>query len=385
MFTFLLIASFIAACTPASPEAESGDTSETVKVGWFGPLSGDAAVWGTADRNGTQLMFEKINAAGGILGKQIEFVYYDDKGDQLESVNVVKRLIQEDKVVAVFGTNGSGRNIAVAPIAEENHVPIIATYSTNPRVTQPTPETLNQYTFRVCFTDPYQGSVMADFAYADLKATKAAIMYDISSDYSIGVREFFKERWATLGGEVVAEEAFKATDVEFRAQLTKIKDANPEVIIMPFQGYKEVALVAKQARDLGITAVMIGGDGWPSSELLKMAGEAVEGSFLVDHTDVNLDVVKEWRAEYKERWGSDMEVNAIMAHDAVLLLQAAIEKAGSFDPEKIAAALTEVQIDGFTGTIKLDPATHNPIGKSAVMMQIKDNKFQFFKGVSPMK
>jgi branched-chain amino acid transport system substrate-binding protein len=189
-----------------------------------------------------------------------------------------------------------------------------------------------------------------------------------------------------LGGKLVAEEAFKSGDVEFRAQLTKIKDTNPEVIIMPFPSYKEVALVAKQARDLGITATFIGGDGWPSSELLKMAPEAIEGSYLVDHTDVNMPQVVDWRKDYTARFGKDMEVNSIMIHDSVLLLKGAIEKAGSFDPVKIAEALTSMDpFQGFTGEIKLDPITHNPIGKSAVIMAIKDNKFTLFKVVAPMQ
>lgn len=370
---------------PGAPAAATQSQSETIKIGWFGALSGDQAVWGTAERNGVQLMIEKINAAGGILGRQVEFINYDDKGDQLEAVNVVKRLIKEDKVVAVIGSNSSGRNIAVAPIAEEAHVPIIATYATNPKVTQPTPDTLNQYTFRVCFTDPYQGAVMANFAFNDLKAKKAAVLYEISSDYSVGVRDYFKQEWAKMGGELVADEAFKTGDVEFRAQLTKIKDTNPDVIIMPFL-YKEVALATKQARDLGITATFIGGDGWPSSELLKMAGAAVEGSYLVDHTDVNMPQVQEWRKDYKARYGMDFEVNAIMAHDAVLVLKAAIEYAGSTDPEKIKTALENMPaVAGYTGEIKIDPKTHNPIGKSAVLITIKDGKFTLFKVVAPMQ
>jgi len=390
MLILVLLAS-LAGCTPAAPTQPAGGApaaqpqGETIKIGWFGALSGDQAVWGTAERNGVQLMIEKINAAGGILGRQVEFINYDDKGDQLEAVNVVKRLIKEDKVVAVIGSNSSGRNIAVAPIGEEAHVPIIATYATNPKVTVPEEGQLNQYTFRVCFTDPYQGAVMANFAYSDLKARKAAVLYEISSDYSVGVRDYFKQAWAKLGGELVADEAFKTGDVEFRAQLTKIKETNPEVIVMPFL-YKEVALATKQARDLGITATFIGGDGWPSSELLNMAGPAVEGSYLVDHTDVNMEQVQEWRKDYKARFGKDFEVNAIMAHDAVLVLKAAIEKAGSADPEKIKAALENLDpVAGYTGNIKIDPLTHNPIGKSAAIINIKDNKFVLYKVQEPMQ
>ncbi|RPI81857.1 MAG: ABC transporter substrate-binding protein [Chloroflexi bacterium] len=387
LFVLFVVTSLVACASPTpAPQAE-GETSdeEPIRVGWFGALSGDQAVWGTAERNGTQLMIEKINEAGGVLGRQIEFYNYDDKGDQLEAVNVVKRLIQEDKVVAIIGSNSSGRNIAVAPIAEENKVPVIATYATNPKVTVPEEGVLNEYTFRVCFTDPYQGAVMANFAYTDLKATKAAVLYEISSDYSVGVRDYFKQTWADLGGELVADEAFKTGDVEFRAQLTKIKDAAPDVIIMPFL-YKEVALATKQARDLGITATFIGGDGWPSSELITMAGPSVEGSYLTDHTNINLPNVQDWRNEYKERFGKDFEVNAIMAHDAILVLKTAIEKAGSADPTAIKEALESMDaVEGLTGTIKIDGATHNPVGKAAVINQIKDGDFVLFKIVEGMK
>ncbi len=390
VLVLVILSSLVGCSTPAAPTQPAGGAGnqpqgDTIKIGWFGALSGDQAVWGTAERNGVQLMIEKINAAGGILGRQVEFINYDDKGDQLEAVNVVKRLIKEDKVVAVIGSNSSGRNIAVAPIGEEAHVPIIATYATNPKVTVPEEGQLNQYTFRVCFTDPYQGAVMANFSYGDLKARKAAVLYEISSDYSVGVRDYFKQAWAKLGGELVADEAFKTGDVEFRAQLTKIKETNPDVIVMPFL-YKEVALATKQARDLGITATFIGGDGWPSSELLNMAGPAVEGSYLVDHTDVNMEQVQEWRKDYKARFGKDFEVNAIMAHDAVLVLKAAIEKAGSADPEKIKVALENLDpVAGYTGNIKIDPLTHNPIGKSAAIINIKDNKFVLYKVQEPMQ
>ncbi|HEC34825.1 MAG TPA: ABC transporter substrate-binding protein [Chloroflexi bacterium] len=368
--------------------AESTETTEMepIKVGWFGALTGDWALWGEASRNGTLFTIEQINEAGGVLGgRQLELIAYDNRSDQLESVNVVKRLITQDGVVAVIGTNSSGANIAVAPIAEEHHVPIIATYATNPRVTQPEEGVLMEYTFRVCFTDPYQGAVMADFAYEDLGARKAAILYEISSDYSVGLRDFFVQRWEELGGELVADEAFKTGDVEFRAQLTSIREADPDVIIMPFLA-KEAALAAKQARDLGITVPFIGGDGWPSPTLLEMAASAVEGSFFVDHTNVNADNVQDYRAAYQERFGKDIQVNAIMTHDAVLVLVAAIEKAGSANPEAIRDALESLDpVEGFTGNITIDPETHNPVGKSAVIMTIRDGQFEFYKVLAPME
>jgi len=368
----------LAACQQQAEE-------DVIKIGFFGALSGDQAVWGQADRDGLVFTVEQINEAGGILGKPVELVVYDDKGDQLEAVNVVKRLINEDKVSAIIGCNSSGRNIAVAPVAEEGKVPIISTFATNPRVTVPEEGKLMKYTFRVCFIDPYSGDVTAKFAWNDLNAKRAAVLYEISSDYSVGVRDFFKQSWEELGGEIVADEAFKTGDVDFRAQLTTIKEADPDVIVMPFL-YKEVALSAKQARDLGIEATMLGGDGWPSSALLEMAADAVEGSYFINHADVDAPHVQEWRAQYEERFGKDIEINSLMSHDAMLMVKAAIEEANSTDPEAIRDALETLEgVEGFSGTITIDPETHNPKGKAAVIIEIKDGKFQFFKQFEPMK
>lgn len=369
-----------AACSPAAaPKAD------TIKLGWFGALSGDQSVWGQADKNGVMLTVEQVNKAGGVLGKQVEVVYYDDKGEQLESINAVKRLINEDKVVGIIGTNSSGRQIAVAPVVEEGKVPVISTFGTNPRVTVPEEGKLMQYTFRAAFIDPYSGEVTANFAWNDLGAKKAAILYEISSDYSVGVRQFFSEAWAKLGGELVADEAFKTGDVDFRAQLTRIKEANPDVLIMPFM-YKEVALSAKQARDLGITATMIGGDGWPSLALLEMAGAAVEGSYFIDHGDIKAPNVQEFRQAYKDKYGKEIEITALMGHDAFMMMKAAIEAAGKAEPTAIRDALENLKnVKVFTGTINVDPKTHNPVGKAAAIIKIENGAFKFFKMFEPMK
>jgi branched-chain amino acid transport system substrate-binding protein len=358
---------------------------DTIKIGFFGALSGDQAVWGQADRDGLILTVEQINEAGGILGKQVELIAYDDKGDQLEAVNVVKRLINEDEVVAIVGCNSSGRGIAVAPVAEEGQVPVISTFGTNPRVTVPEEGKLMKYTFRVCFIDPYSGEVTAKFAWDDLGARRAAVLYEISSDYSVGVRDFFKQSWEELGGEIVADEAFKTGDVDFRAQLTTIKEADPDVIVMPYL-YKEVALSARQARDLGIDATFLGGDGWPSSALLDMAADAVEGSYFINHADVDAPQLQEWREQFEEHFGHDLEINSIMSHDAMLMVKAAIEQAGEADPVAIRDALENLQgVEGFSGTINVNPETHNPIGKAAVIIAITDGEFQFYKQFDPMK
>ena len=384
--TFTLIAPIAAMLLISCGKKETKtENANVIKIGSFAALSGDQAVWGQADVNGLKLTIDQINKAGGILGKQVELISYDDKGDQLEAVNAVKRLINEDKVSAIIGCNSSGRNIAVAPVAETGKVAIISTFATNPRVTVPEVGKLMTYTFRVCFIDPYAGDVLAQFAWNDLKAKKAAILYEISSDYSVGLRDFFKQSWEKFGGTVSADEAFKTGDVDFRAQLTKIKESKPDVIVMPIL-YKEVALAAKQSRDLGIKAVMLGGDGWPSTALLEMAGSAVEGSYFVNHGDVDAPNVQEFRAAYKGMFNKELEINSIMGHDAMIMLKAAIEKAGKADPIAIRAALESTNgLEVFTGIINVDPATHNPVGKAASIINIKNNKFVFFKQFEPTK
>jgi len=388
MLSALVILS-IASCAPAQATAEKAATEapakvEPIKLGWLGALSGDQSVWGTAEYNGVKLTVKQINDAGGVLGRPIEMIYYDGKGDQLEYINVLKRLIYEDKVVGVIGQNSSGNQIAMAPIAEEGKVPIISTFATNPRVTVPEPGKLMKYTFRVCFIDPYSGEVTAKFAYQDLGARTAAVLYDITSDYSTGVRDYFKAAWDKLGGKLVADEAMKSGDVDFRPQLTRIKEANPDVIVFPLL-FKEVALSTKQARELGIKSTFLGGDGWPSLQLLEMAGDAVEGSYYLDHADVKDPALTEFRNQYEKEYNKPIEITAVMGHDALMLMVAAIEKAGKAEPQAIRDTLETISgVKVLSGTINMDPATHNPMNKAAVIIKIENKQFVFFKKFEPM-
>ncbi|MEA4811709.1 MAG: ABC transporter substrate-binding protein [Anaerolineaceae bacterium] len=387
-FTMILIAaiiilSAIGCAAPAATTAPAAGDKTPIKLGWLGALSGDSATWGTADKNGVALTVKQINDAGGILGRPVEMVYYDGKGDQLEYINVLKRLIYEDKVVGVIGQNTSGNQIAMAPIAEEGKVPIISTFATNPKVTVPEAGKLMKYTFRVCFIDPYSGEVTAKFVTQDLKAKNAAVLFDISSDYSTGVKDYFVKAFEALGGKIVAMEALKAGDVDFRPQLTRIKAANPDVIIMPLM-FKEVALSANQARELGITTTLVGGDGWPSLQLLEIAGPAVEGSYYLDHADVADPDLAEFRSAYEKEYNRAIEITAIMGHDALMLMKAAIEKAGKAEPEAIRDALENIQgVKVLSGTINMDPETHNPKNKAAVIIKIENGKFVFFKKFQP--
>lgn len=364
LLAFVLVFS-MAACGGGGNNYDEGP----IKIGWIGALTGDFAPWGKCESQALQMYINEQNEAGGVLGRQLELVTYDTKGDATESVNAVKRLIANDKVSAILGPNASAAAIAIKGALNDGKVPDIATVATNPEITVNKNGSINEYNFRVCFTDPYQGAVAGGYAADELGAKTAAVLYDVASDYSQGFTQFFVETFEAKGGKVVAQEGFKQGDTDFRPQLTKIKQVNPDVILMPYF-YKEVALSANQARDLGIDAVLMGGDGWPSDTLFEMAGDALEGSFVVNHFDYNDPAAASVTEAYTAEYGVAPEINAYMVHDAFLLLVAAIEKAGSANPEDIAAALTQVEVAGVTGNIKLGEDTHDPVGKEAAIQQI---------------
>lgn len=373
--TLLTLSLTLAGCSkPADTPAETQEP-EVVKVGWIGSLTGDQAVWGTCELNTVKMLFEDINANGGLLGKQIEVVGYDTRGDATEAVNAVKRLTSQDKVVAVIGPNASGQAISISATLEEMKVPDIATVATNPKVTVIDGNT-KPFNFRVCFIDPYQGAVAAGYAYDVLGFKKAAVLYDVADDYSQGLTEFFEKYFVEKGGEIVAKEAFKFGDVDFRPQLSKIKNAGPEVIFMPYF-FKEVALSANQARELGIDAVLMGGDGWPSEVLLEMAKDAIEGSYFVNHLDFDDPDVQEFKAAYRAKYNLPVELNGYLAYDAVQLLVDAIERANSFDPVAIKDALETAQVKGITGQINISKDTHNPEGKDAAIIKIVNGEYVF--------
>lgn len=348
---------------------------EVVKVGWIGSLSGDQAVWGTCELNTVKMMLEDINKRGGFLGKKVEVVGYDTRGDAMEAVNAVNRLISQDKVIGIVGPNASGQAIAISSVLEQMKVPDIATVATNPKVTVVDGKT-KPFNFRVCFIDPYQGAVAAGYASDELKFKNAAILYDVSDDYSQGLTQYFEEQFVKKGGKIVAKEGFKSGDVDFRPQLSKIKESNPDVIFMPYY-YKEVALSANQARELGIKATMMGGDGWPSDQLISMAKDSVNGSYVVNHLDFNDPTVKGFTDAYKAKYGTNIELNGFLAHDAVILLEEAVKTANSLEPVKIKDALETAKIKGITGNINISKETHNPEGKEAAIIKIENGNYVF--------
>ncbi len=361
---------------PAADDTSTETAGDVIKIGWIGSLTGDQAVWGTCEFNTVQMLVEQANAEGGWLGKQVEVIGYDTKGDSLEAVNAVKRLVGQDKVVAIIGPNASGQAIAISQVLADAKVADIATVATNPKVTVDEDGNTKPYNFRVCFIDPYQGAVAAGFAVDELNLKKAAILYDVADEYSQGLTEFFEKTFVEKGGEIVAKEAFKFGDVDFRPQLSSIKEQNPDVIFMPYF-FKEVALSAQQARELGIEATLMGGDGWTSEQLLEMAGDAIEGSYVVNHLDFDDPDVQDFKTAYTEKYDKPVELNGYLAYDAFSMLAAAVEKAGEADSVKIKDALETIEVQGITGKIVIDKMTHNPVGKDAAMLKIEDNRYNF--------
>ena len=360
--------------------AGGGAKSDTLKIGWFGPETGDSALWGQAELNTVQMMAADYNTAGGIkVGNKsykMEIVPYDDKGDSTEAVNVAKRLVSQDMVVACVGAQGSGEAIPVAPIFNEAKVPLVSSTATNPKVTVTETGTVNPYMFRACFIDPYQGKVAAYFAFQRLNKRNAAIFMTIDDPYSTGLSQYFKESFEQAGGKVVAEESYTSGEKDFRAPLTKIKAKNPDIIFIPAY-YNDVAIIAKQARDLGINQILLGGDGWPSDNLISLAGTALEGCMFINHLDMDGNEAKPMRDEYKAKYSKNAELNSYMVHDSLAMVVDAIQRAKSIKGPDIQKALESCDIQGITGHIKIGPE-HNPVGKEAWLIKIvgPDMKFQ---------
>ena len=353
---------------------------DTVKIGWFGPETGDSALWGQAELATVQMMAADYNAKGGItVGAKkykVQIVAYDDKGDSVEAVNVDKRLISQDKVVAIVGAQGSGEAIPVAPIVNDAKVPLVASTATNPKVTVNDAGAVNPFMFRACFTDPYQGKVAAYFASQKLGKKKAAIFMTIDDPYSTGLSQYFKENFEKAGGKVVAEVSYTSGEKDFRAALTKLKSAKPDVIFIPAY-YNDVALVAKQARELGIKQMLLGGDGWPSDNLVQLAGKSLEGCMFINHLDMDGNDAKPMRDEFKAKFGKNAELNSYMVHDALLMVVDAMQRSKSIDSVKIQQALCTTNLNAITGHIKIGP-NHDPVGKEAWLIKIvgPDMKFQ---------
>lgn len=348
--------------------------ADTIKVGANLEMTGGSASYGISSKNAIELAFKEINEKGGINGKQLELVVADNKSEAAEATNAMQKLVSQDNVVAVIGPNLSSSVIAASAINNSAKVLDIAPMATNPYVTvdQSSGKT-KDFNYRTCFIDPFQGTVMAKFATAELGVGNAAILIDNSSDYAKGLAQFFKENFVKEGGAVTAEESYLQKDTDFKATLTKIKATNPDFLYVPGY-YQEVGLIVKQARELGMNMPIAGGDGWDSAKMPEIAGAAALNntyfSSLYSPEDSS-DINKNFVAAYEKAYGQKPDVFAALSYDSALLVAEAIKNAGSTEPAKISEAMAKINgFSGVSGSVTFDDK-HNPV-KSAVILEYKD-------------
>ena len=362
---------------PAGGSAAAGDT---IKVGEFASLTGKDATFGISSHEGTLMAIEEINAAGGVLGKKLELLTEDTQCKAGESATVVNKLISRDNVIAILGEVASSRSLEAAPICQQNQVPMISPSSTNPDVTN-----TGDYIFRVCFIDPFQGTVMANFATKTLKAKRVAVFTDVKSDYSKGLAKFFKEQFKANGGEIVTELDYNGGDKDFKAQLTAIKAENPDGVFVPGY-YTECALISVQAKQLGLDVPLFGGDGWESSKLTEIGGDAVEGNYFSTHYSpaVSTDVSKQFVANFGKRWqGQTPDALAACGYDSAIVLADAIKRAGTTDGPKLRDAIAATKaFQAVTGKITINE--NRDASKSAVILKVEGGKFKYLETVEPL-
>jgi branched-chain amino acid transport system substrate-binding protein len=373
-FTILIVTISLIwlSCKPTSNE-------NVIKIGQYTSLTGTEATFGISSDNGLKLAVEEQNKAGGLLGKQIELITYDNRGLPAETQTVVEKLITRDKVCAVIGEVASARSKAGAPICQKNKIPMITPASTNPEVTL-----IGDYIFRVCFIDPFQATVMSKFALNTMKVKKVALLIDQKNAYSTGLAENFKNVFTGMGGEIVGEQKYQAGEKDFKGQLTALKATNPEAVFIPGY-YTDVGLIAIQAREIGLTVPLFGGDGWESDRLTEgKAANALEGCFFSTHVsseDPN-PKVQEFIKKYRDKYKSEPDAMAFLSYDAGILLFDAIKRANSTDGEQIKNQLAKtVNFQGVTGNITINDQ-RNAI-KPAVVLEIKGGKFKYKETINP--
>ena len=342
------------------------DTENPIKIGYVGALSGDTALWGQAGLNGLELTAKQINEEGGILGREVEIIGLDGKGVSDDSVSAYKRLVEEYGVVAVVGTNFSSCNIPIAAVADELQVPVIATAASNELVTVDAEGNLHPYSFRLCFIDSYMGLLAGSYAYNELGLRTCAVIEDITDSYSTSVGDFMVDTFTSLGGELVASEEAQNGDNDFRAQLTKIAAKQPDVLFVPWN-YENVALIAQQAREVGITSVLFGADGWDTTELTELANGALEGCYYVSRPGFNLPEAAAYGEIYAAEYNVALETECLYGNDGLKWIQYAIETAGTDDPTAIRDALEATEsFDGLLGHMSINPENHNPSRDAAI-------------------
>lgn len=348
-----------------------------IPVGELASLTGASASFGQSSHKGTELAVDEINAAGGVLGKKIQLISEDDQSQAGQPATIARKLISQDHVIAILGEVASSKSLEAAPICQQNKIPMISPASTNPKVTD-----VGDYIFRICFIDPFQGTVMSKFARAR-GWNKIAVLTDVRQDYSVGLSECFIKDIQANGGTIVREQKFSSGDKDFKPQLTSIKAAQPDAIFVPGY-YGEVALISKQARLLGIKVPLLGGDGWVGDSLLKVAGKSLDGSFFSAHfsSDDRSEKVQNFVNKFRAKYGETPDDMAALGYDSAMILADAIRRAGTTEPVPLRDSIAATRnFDGVTGNITLDD--HRNASKPAVILTIGNGGFQFVEKVQP--
>lgn len=378
----MVCSSFIAGC--GKKDSSGGDTSSTndsdvIKIGVFEPLTGANAGGGALELEGIKLA-NKLYPE--VLGKKVELVIADNKSEKVEAANAASKLVEKDKVTAIVGSWGSSLSMAAGDIVKNAKIPAVGTSCTNPLVTEG-----NEYYFRVCFIDPFQGTVMANYAYNKLSAKKVAIVQEVSSDYAIGLAKYFTDAFKKLTGDdksIVEVANYNTGDQDFTAQLTNIKAKNPDVIFAP-GNFTESALVIKQARELGIECPIIGGDTWETPEFITIGGDAVEGATFSTFFATEKPITKEsekFLEEFRKEYNKEPAAVSALGYDAYLILIKALEEQGDTDSVKLRDTLANMKdFEGAAGVVNFDE-NRNAV-KEAVIKEVKDGKFQFLDIVKP--
>lgn len=384
----LLVCSVLSGCG-STPSHGKGGESDTIKVGFYGTLAGSGAYVDTAAKMAIEDYIEEINANGGWLGKQVQLISYDvSKDPPTEAVTAATRLIEQDKVIGIVGISGTASTLPIISMCNETQTPCIASAATNTRVTvdEDTGETY-PYLFRCCFIDPYQGTALADFAYNDLNVSKVATLTRVNNAYAVGVQEYFKEQYTSLGGELVAELGYQETEVEFRAQLTAAADAGAAAILVAASEYKDAGLIANQAKDLGLDFTFLLPDGVYATELLNVAADALTNAYISVGADENDPEFASWKADFDTKHASSgytANIYTYYAMDSFMLLEYAVKTAKSTDGPALREALENAtDAPCFTENITIDPATHNPLNKSITLLTVQDGAYSVYKTYKP--
>jgi branched-chain amino acid transport system substrate-binding protein len=375
----LLLAFAMVGCKKRGGDSGSAPESRgDIVLGHYASMTGNTAHFGQDTDKAIRLAIDELNARGGVKGRPLKLVTLDDRGDSAEAANAVTRLIDIEKVTALFGEVASSLSLSGGRVAQRRQIPMVSPSSTNPKVTE-----VGDYVFRVCFLDPFQGWVMAKFARENLKVGKAAIIKDVRNDYSIGLADAFKKSFVQMGGLVVAEQSYSAGDTDFSAQVTAVRAADPQAIFVPGY-YAEVGSIAKTAQRLGVKVPLMGGDGWDAPDLYKIGGDALNGSYFSNHfaPDVATAKAKKFVADFTKKYGQPPTGLGALGYDAAMVLADAMTRAQKLDSKSIRDALAQTKnYDGVTGIITIDE--HRDAKKSAVVLKIENGAAKYEAMISP--